>query len=313
MRRWAIGLLGFVLGSLGSVSLLAQPFPTPIAQAIALLTSGTTPFSIVGINAGGYINWGTGRSASGYGIRDNAGVIEAKDSGGSWGPVLSGGGAPTSATYITQTPNGSLSAEQPLSALASALLVNTTTTGVLTAYAGTSCTNQFTRSLSALGVATCATVSLTSDVTGTLPVANGGTGAATLTGVLVGSGTSAVTAITSSTTGQVPRVTGANTFAFGALSLSTAAAVTGTLPVGNGGTGITSGTSGGVLAFTAAGTIASSGALTANRIVLGGGAGVAPTVLGSLGTTTTVLHGNAAGAPTFGLVDLSTDVTGSIG
>lgn len=50
-----------------------------------------------------------------------------------------------------------------------------------TAYAGTSCTNQFPRSLSAAGVATCASVSLTADITGTLGVANGGTGQVTLT------------------------------------------------------------------------------------------------------------------------------------
>ncbi len=93
------------------------------------------------------------------------------------------------------------------------------------------------------------------------------------------------------------------------VSLSTG--VTGTLPVGNGGTGITSGTSGGVPYYSASNTIASSGALTANRIVLGGGAGAAPTVLGA-GTTTTVLHGNAAGAPSFGAVALSTDVSGTL-
>lgn len=40
-----------------------------------------------------------------------------------------------------------------------------------------------------------ASVDLTVDVTGTLPVANGGTGASTLTGVLIGNGTSAVTAV----------------------------------------------------------------------------------------------------------------------
>lgn len=39
-------------------------------------------------------------------------------------------------------------------------------------------------------------VDLAVDVTGTLPVANGGTGAATLTGILKGNGTSAVTAVT---------------------------------------------------------------------------------------------------------------------
>lgn len=42
-----------------------------------------------------------------------------------------GGGAPTDATYIVQTANGTLSAEQALGALATGLLKNTTTTGVL--------------------------------------------------------------------------------------------------------------------------------------------------------------------------------------
>jgi hypothetical protein len=88
--------------------------------------------------------------------------------------------------------------------------------------------------------------------------------------------------------------------------------VTGTLPVANGGTGLTTGTSGGVLGYTASGTLASSTALTANALVLGGGAGATPTPMGSLGTTTTVLHGNAGGAPTFGAVSLTTDVTGTL-
>ena len=70
------------------------------------------------------------------------------------------------------------------------------------------------------------------------------------------------------------------------------------------------GTSGGIPYFSSGTAWASSGALTASRLVLGGGAGAAPTVLGSLGTTTTVLHGNAAGAPTFGAVSLTADVSG---
>lgn len=49
-----------------------------------------------------------------------------------------GGGAPTDATYIVQTPSGSLSNEQALSALATGLVKNTTGTGVLSiAAAGT--------------------------------------------------------------------------------------------------------------------------------------------------------------------------------
>lgn len=87
---------------------------------------------------------------------------------------------------------------------------------------------------------------------------------------------------------------------------------TGTLALARGGTGLTSGTSGGILGFTATGTLASSGALTANALLLGGGAGVTPSALGSLGTTTTLLHGNVSGAPTFAAVTLTTDVTGTL-
>lgn len=139
----------------------------------------------------------------------------------------------------------------------------------------------------AAGAPTFGAVALATDVSGTLPVVNGGTGATTLTGLLQGNGTSAVTGITnSSTVGEVLRVTGASTYAWGALNLSDTDAITGTLPVGNGGTGLTAGTSGGVLAYTAAGTLASSGALTANLPVIGGGAGVAPTVGTRSGNTT---------------------------
>jgi hypothetical protein len=79
-----------------------------------------------------------------------------------------------------------------------------------------------------------AAASLTLGWTGTLAVARGGTGAATLTGLLQGNGTSAVTAITnSSTVGQVLRVTGASTYAWGALDLADADAITGDLPDAN--------------------------------------------------------------------------------
>ena len=56
----------------------------------------------------------------------------------------------------------------------------------------------------------------------------------------------------------------------------TAAGLSTTLAVASGGTGLTAGTSGGVLYYSAAGTLASSAALTLNAIVLGGGAGAAP-------------------------------------
>ena len=68
--------------------------------------------------------------------------------------------------------------------------------------------------------------------------------------------------------------------------------VSGTVPVANGGTGLTAGTSGGILAYTATGTLASSAALTANKVVIGGGAGVVPSTTTLLGTTTAVTSGN---------------------
>lgn len=63
------------------------------------------------------------------------------------------------------------------------------------------------------------------------------------------------------------------------------------LAVADGGTGISSGTSGGVPYFSSTTTIASSGALTANQIVLGGGAGAAPTSSNLLSTSAAVTSG----------------------
>lgn len=73
----------------------------------------------------------------------------------------------------------------------------------------------------------------------------------------------------------------------------------GTLAVAQGGTNLASGTSGGVLGYTASGTLASSAALTANGVVLGGGAGATPTSTAA-GTTSQVLIGGTP--PTFGNV-----------
>lgn len=69
---------------------------------------------------------------------------------------------------------------------------------------------------------------------------------------------------------------------------------------------------GGTVTLTCTTCVTSAAALTASRLVLGAG-GQGSQVLGSLGTTTTVLHGNVAGAPTFNAVDLANDVTGNLG
>jgi hypothetical protein len=79
------------------------------------------------------------------------------------------------------------------------------------------------------------------------------------------------------------------------------------LPVANGGTGLTAGTSGGVLAYTASGTLASSGALTANALVIGGGAGAAPSTT-TTGTGVLTFLGTPSSA---NLASAVTDETGS--
>lgn len=103
-------------------------------------------------------------------------------------------GAPSNATYITQTPNTTLTNEQALSTLDTGALLNTNGTGVLSVYSGGACTNQFVRSINASLGLTCASVSLTADVTGTLPVGNGGTGTNTAftSGSIVFAGSSGV-------------------------------------------------------------------------------------------------------------------------
>lgn len=106
-------------------------------------------------------------------------------------------------------------------------------------------------------LATAGAVTLSgSDVTGTLPVGKGGTGATTLTGLLRGNGTGAITAIgTSSTVGQVLRVTGPDTYAWGALDLADTDAVTGVLDEVNGGTGQSTITTGDILYGSASNTL----------------------------------------------------------
>jgi fibronectin-binding autotransporter adhesin len=183
-------------------------------------------------------------------------------------------------------------------------------------------------------VSRCAPGILTAGANITMtPSANGNTIAAgpnvvtasgTLTNnaILVGQGSKAIGAITVDTTTTHALFATAGAPAFRAIAsadlpqinlASTAAGgVTGTLPFGNGGLGITTGTSGGVLYLSSSSTVASSALLDVNRVVVGGGAGTAPATLSSPGTTTTVLHGNAAGLPSFSAVSLSADVSGNL-
>jgi hypothetical protein len=170
----------------------------------------------------------------------------------------------------------------------------------------------------------------TSDITGTLAVTNGGTGQTSYTDgqLLIGNSTGNTLTKASLTAGSGVTITpgaGSIQIAFtgpGAGSVTSVAATvpsifsisgspitsSGTLamtysgtalPVANGGTALTAGTSGGVLAYTASGTLASSGVLAQYGVVIGGGAGAVPTST-AVGTATHVLTSNGSGvAPTF--------------
>ena len=134
--------------------------------------------------------------------------------------------------------------------------------------------------------------------------------------VNVSSGTGTVTSV-AATVPAFLSVAGSPVTTTGTLAISLSGTA---LPVANGGTGLTTGTSGGVLAYTAAGTLASSTALAASALVIGGGAGAAPSttttgtgVVTALGVNTGtagafVVNGGALGTPSSGTV---TNLTGT--
>ncbi len=199
-----------------------------------------------------------------------------------------GGGAPIDATYLTNTPNGTLTNEQALSLLSTGIMFVTTGTGLV----------------SSLG--------------STLPVANGGTniGTYTIGDLLYASGTGTLSKLADIATGNVLLSGGVGVApTYGKVGLTTH--VSGNLPVTNldGGTGASSSSfwrGDGTWATPAgSGTITGNATLTGDRIVLGGGTTVIG-VMASAGTATQVLHGNAAGPPTFSAVSLSADVTGNL-
>lgn len=168
------------------------------------------------------------------------------------------------------------------------------------------------------GVATNLTgLPLTTGVTGNLPVTNlnSGTGATSSTfwrgdGTWAAAGTGSVTSVAQSFTGGIISVAGSPITTSGTLALTVA------------------GTSGGVPYFTSASTWDTSALLAANALMVGGGAGVAPStvttgtgVVTALGVNTGtagafVVNGGALGTPSSGTLTsatglpLTTGVTG---
>ena len=123
---------------------------------------------------------------------------------------------------------------------------------------------------------------------GTLGVSGGGTNCTMASGTCLDN----ITGF--STTGYINR-TGSGTYAFSTV-----------IPVSSGGTAIASGTSGGVLGFTGAGTIASSGLLAQYSVVVGGGAGATPSTVAN-GTAGQIFQAQTSANPAWNT--LSGDAT----
>lgn len=93
-RRRLLSSVGLALLLSTSAAAQGGPFNAQIEAFWNLLRVGGRAFTTVAVTAGGYLSFGQPLGSSGYGIRDNSGVIEVKDSGGSWNPI-GGGGAGT--------------------------------------------------------------------------------------------------------------------------------------------------------------------------------------------------------------------------
>jgi len=207
-------------------------------------------------------------------------------------------------------------------------LIYASTTGVLSKLADVATGN----ALISGGVGTAPSygkIGLTTHVSGTLPIANGGTnGTATPTanGITYGTGTT-IAYTAAGTTGQVLTATtsGAPTWANPATNGTvTSVSFTGgiiTVATATSTPAFTvAGTSGGIPYFSSTSTWATSALLAANALMIGGGAGVAPSttttgtgVVTALGVNTGssgafVVNGGALGTPSSGTV---TNLTGT--
>jgi len=158
-----------------------------------------------------------------------------------------------------------------------------------------------------------AQVTLTTGVTGTLPVGNGGSGATSLTdgGILLGSGTAAVTAMSVLADGEIVVGDGSTD----PVALAAFSSSTGALKVANGGTGATSLTDKAVLISQDSGTdtVGSVALTSSGQIIVGGSSGpAAATITAGAGIDITngdgsiTIVGETSSDTNAGIVELAT-------
>jgi hypothetical protein len=316
----ADGVTTIDFGSTGLTPATATSGAVTVAGTLAIANGGTgttsTTFANLTTNVTGTLpvaNGGTGITSLGAGIATFLGTPSSANLAAALTDETGTGSAvfatsPTLVTPALGTPTALVLTS------ATGLPLTTGVTGILPVANGGTATatpslvqgsgvtitgtwpNQTIAATGSGGTVTTISVASANGLAGTS--SGGATPALTLstsiTGVLKGDGT-ALSAATAGTDYVAPG--GAlGTPASGTLTNTTGlpltTGVTGILPVANGGTNLSSGTSGGVLAYTASGTLASSAALAANNVVVGGGAGAAPSSTNLLAISAAVTTGN---------------------
>lgn len=165
----------------GTVRLLASNATSAPVLSFQTSLSGLTP------------------STATTGVVTLAGTLGTSSGGTNLTSFTSGGAMYATSTSVLTTgtlPNTAGGTGQSSAFTQYGITYASTTTALATTAAGTSTTVLHGN---ASGAPTFGAVSLTADVSGTLPVGSGGSGAVTLTGILKGNGTSAFTAATAGT------------------------------------------------------------------------------------------------------------------
>jgi hypothetical protein len=285
--------------------------------SVGLTVNGTSPsgiFTVTGspVSTSGTLNVNLAGTSGGVPYFSSGTVVSSSAQLASTGVVI-GGGAATAPSTSTQL---------LFSAPTLTVGLSGTSTGAVAVTGATSGTATITAQATAgTPTLTLPNASGTFVVSASAPLAvSSTTGNATITGVagavLAGSGPaftiSPTLGVAGASTGTLS-MTGATSGTVLITPQATAGSPTLTLPNATGTFAISasspivlSSTTG---ALTGPTIVTSAASLTANQLVIGSGSQGSQT-LGSLGTTTTLLHGNAGGAPTFSAVDLTADVTG---
>ena len=240
-----------------------------------------------------YVDWATCSGTGGI-VYWNAGTPTCLNAGtnGYTLTMISGvpqwtSPSPQSANTVYAGPSSGASSAPAFRALVGADLPNPSSSTLGGVQSVASVSHQWINSISTSGVPQLSQPAFT-DISGTLAISAGGTNCTSASGTCVDNISGFAT------TGYISR-TGNGTYAFSTV-----------IPVSGGGTSLSTGTSGGILAFTGSTTIVSSGLLAQYGIVVGGGAGVAPSTVTN-GTAAQILIAQTSANPSWNT--LSGDAT----